>query len=130
MLYQFDLVSVRIFDERDKLTWIALQGAWCPGYPDTRMLKKTNRFVDVWHANGEVPKCCAEAVPIGTPVVCQLNHRRVRFFAITHESQGELAFDEVLAPQQAHAEMANIEGQRVLELLHTQHGVEQAWGYG
>ena len=78
----------------------------------------------IGHFHRQMAKAIAQLVAGGVPVVGELDHRVVDFFAVTDKSQGEAAFRVIGAAQQAHAQHFGVKTQRGIQIAHAQHGVQ------
>src|SRR5262249_19143077 len=70
----------------------------------------------------------ADVVALGVPVPGELEDRLLVLRAEPHEGEREAAARVVLAPQEPHPEHLAVEAQGLVQVVHAQHGVEQAHG--
>src|SRR5262249_33753884 len=81
---------------------------------------------DVFGADGEVAEGVPERVALGVPVVCQLDDGGRVLVAVADEREREATRLVILAAEEPHAEDVEVELQGLLEIVHAQHGVEEA----
>ena len=103
-----------------------LHRAGWPGYLDALLPQRGAGAVDIGHADGEVAEGRADLVRLGlVPVVRQLDDCVFLLIAIADEGERELAARIVLPPQQAHAQEPGVEIDRLFQVEHPDHRVQE-----
>src|SRR4029077_5770379 len=83
--------------------------------------------IDVRHADGEMAEAGAQFVGLLLPPVeGQLDSAVLALVAVADEGQRVLAGRHLALAQQLHAHRPGIEGERFVEILHPDHGVQHA----
>jgi hypothetical protein len=70
----------------------------------------------------------ADLVVLDAPVVGQFDHCAILFVLVADEGEREFPVRIVVAPEQAHAEHLGVEGQRLVEVADSEHGVQESHG--
>src|SRR6266852_1898534 len=115
-LDQFDLVAVRILDERD-LDAAELHRARLAHDLDALVLERRASLVDVVAADREMAERGTLIVFRRAPVVGQLDDRAIRDFTVADEGQRELAVGVVALAEQLHTERVAVKLERLVEVV-------------
>src|SRR5262249_35831791 len=125
LLYELDPVAVRVLGERDHGAAV-LHGTGLTHDLATKGADALAGPVDVVGADRDVAESIAEIVVLRVPVVRELDDGRRRLVAVADEREREAARLVVAPAQELHAEHAGVERERLLEIVHPDHGVEHA----
>src|SRR6266849_4348290 len=125
LLNQFNLVSVGIFDKRNRRS---------PVLPRTRLAHAVDAFllqvaaglIDVFDAERDMPVRVAEIVLRGPPIPGELDNRGLVLTAVTDKRERELAARKILLAEQPHPELVAIELERFVEVVHPEHRVQKS----
>src|SRR5262249_29292904 len=88
--------------------------------------QRLDLLVDAVDPECDVAEGGAELVGVGIPIVGELEHGLLVLRAIADERQGEAARGVVLLAEQRHAQDATVESQRLFQVVHAEHGVQQS----
>ena len=122
---QFNLVTVRIFDEGDHGS-AALDRARLAGDLGTGGTQGVAGGIDVVRFQRDMAVGRAQFVLAHPPVVGQLDHRIIFLVTVTDEGQGVLVLAVLALAQQRHAEYAGVEVDGALQIADTQHGMQNS----
>src|SRR3989304_8233283 len=107
LLDKLDLVIIRVLDKGDD-RGAALHRSRLTHHIAATPSALVTGGIDIIDLDGDMAKGIAQIIMLDTPIIGQLDHRLLGFFAKTDKGQRELALRIILAPQHTHTQYPGI----------------------